>query len=233
MISVAVIAAITALIFVFGKSLAGAFSIGLAAYLAVGTLTAFAKKIKIGQVSFAQSLHLFGRQSGSTFGFLFAHLGIAIAMVGITAMSVWGVENVGVLKRGESLNVAGYEFSLNEIDVGRRDNFEYLTAGVGVTNNGKDIANLKTERRFYPVRNIVTSEAGIRVRLSANLYVGISEGNESDGWAIRAYYHPYVCWIWIGTLLMALAGFISLADGRMRFSAKEPEIENPSLAVAE
>ena len=154
-------------------------------------------------------------------------------MVGITSMSVWGAENVGVLKRGESLNVSGYEFTLDKIDVGRRDNFEYLTARIGVTKNGKDIADLKSERRFYPVRNMVTSEAGIRVRLSANLYVGISEGNESDGWAVRAYYHPYVCWIWIGTLLMALAGFVSLADGRMRFSVKELQGEDPTPVMAE
>ena len=233
MISASIVTVVTALIFVFGQSIAGAFAIGLAAYLALGTLTAFGRKIKIGHVRLSQSMQLLGHQPGSSFGFLFAHLGIAVATVGITAMSVWGAENVGVLKRGESLDVAGYQFTLNQIDVGQRDNFEYLTASIGVEKNEKLIANLKTERRFYPVRNMVTSEAGIRVRLSANLYVGISEGNERDGWAIRAYYHPYVCWIWIGTLMMALAGFISLSDSRMRISVKEPQLDDSSPAVAE
>lgn len=232
-IAVLIIAVVSALIFVIGKSLAGAFAIGLAAYLAFGTLLAFGRKIKLGQLNLGQSLDLLRRQSGSVYGFLFAHLGIAIALVGITAMSVWGAENAKVLKRGENMNVAGYQFTLDKIDIGRRDNFEYMTAGIGVTKNGIAIADLKTERRFYPVRNMVTSEAGIRVRLSANLYVGISEGNESDGWAIRAYYHPYVCWIWIGTLLMALAGFISLADARMRFSVKEARRVTPALVNAE
>jgi len=148
-------------------------------------------------------------------------------------MSVWGAENAQVLKRGESLNVAAFEFSLDNIDAGRRDNFEYLRANVAVSKNGQSVTALNTERRFYPVRNMVTSEAGIRVRLAANLYVGISEGNEQDGWAIRAYYHPFVCWIWIGALMMAFAGFISLADSRVRISPKDPALDPARLASAE
>jgi len=126
-----------------------------------------------------------------------------------------------------------YEFSLDNVDVGRRDNFEYLRANVVVSKDGKNVTTLSTERRFYPVRNMVTSEAGIRVRLAANLYVGISEGNEKDGWAIRAYYHPYVCWIWIGALMMALAGFFSLANSRVRVSSKDPVLDPVRLASAE
>ncbi|NNC37424.1 MAG: heme lyase CcmF/NrfE family subunit [Hyphomonadaceae bacterium] len=219
---------ITSLTFFFGKSILGALSIALAAYLAFGTLVAFGRKLKFGQVSLAQSMKLLRHQSGSAFGFFFAHMGMAIAMVGITAMSVWGAENAGVLKIGESLKVASYEYKLETIDAGRRDNFEYLQAGVAVSKDGELLSTLTTERRFYPIRNMVTSEAGIRVRQSANLYVGIGEGNQNDGWIIRAYYHPYVCWIWIGALFMAFAGFISLADSRLRFTVREPA---PATAI--
>jgi len=91
-----VTALVCSLTFVFGKSVAGALAIGFAAYLAVGTLVAFGRKLKFGQVGFGQSLGLLHRQPGSVYGFLFAHLGIAVATVGITAMSVWGAENAQV-----------------------------------------------------------------------------------------------------------------------------------------
>lgn len=220
-ISLIIIAAVTLLVTWLGKSVLGALAIGIAAYLAYSTLVAFGRKIRLGQASFGESVRLMKAQPGAVYGFLLAHMGIAIATFGITGMSVWAGENAKVLKIGESLTVSGYEFTLQDINVGQRDNFEYLSGHVAVTKNGKNIANLKSERRFYPIREMVTSEAGIKVRLSSNLYAGIGDGNERDGWVVRAYTHTFVCWIWIGALLMALAGFASLADSRMRFRVKD------------
>jgi cytochrome c-type biogenesis protein CcmF len=33
---------------------------------------------------------------------------------------------------------------------------------------------------------------------------------------VRAWYKPYVTLIWLGAVLMALAGFLSLSDRRLR-----------------
>jgi cytochrome c-type biogenesis protein CcmF len=223
LISLILIAGVTVLVSLIGKSVLGALAIGLAVYLIYSTLVVFGRKIRIGEVSSADSISLLKNQPGSVYGFLFAHLGIAIATIGITSMSVWAAENAKVLKIGESLTVSGYEFTLTDIDTGQRENFEYLSGMLSVSKNGREVANLRTERRFYPVREMLTSEAGIRVRMSANLYAGIGEGNPETGWVVRAYYHPFVCWIWLGSLMLALAGFLSLADSRLRFKIRETE----------
>ena len=47
-----------------------------------------------------------------------------------------------------------------------------------------------------------------------NLYVGVGEGGPDKGWVVRAYIHSMVCWIWLGALMMALAGFVSLMGRR-------------------
>jgi len=44
---------------------------------------------------------------------------------------------------------------------------------------------------------------------------------DGDSAVIRAHYHPFVIWIWIGALLIALGGFVSLADRRLRFKSAE------------
>ena len=77
---------------------------------------------------------------------------------------------------------------------------------------GAFIKALSTEQRFYPTRNIVTTEAGFHFTMGPTIFTAISEGNSQDGWIIRANYHPFVTWIWIGALLMSLAGFVSLFD---------------------
>jgi cytochrome c-type biogenesis protein CcmF len=44
-------------------------------------------------------------------------------------------------------------------------------------------------------------------------------GGERDGEAVlRLYVNPLAPWIWLGALVMALGGFLSLVDRRFRVS---------------
>jgi cytochrome c-type biogenesis protein CcmF len=200
---------ITGLVWWQGKSVLGALSIGFAAYLAFSTLVAFGRKIKFGQ---GGSLKMLCAQPASTWGFFIAHMGIAICMVGITAMSVWAGDDAKVLKLGESMTVSGYEFTLKSITPGAEQNFQKLVGVVEVQKNGRKIGTLQSARRFYEVRQMITTEAGIQVRPMRNLYVGVGEGDADKGWVVRAYVHPLVNWIWLGALMIALAGFVSILD---------------------
>ena len=40
--------------------------------------------------------------------------------------------------------------------------------------------------------------------------------NKDGGYQVRLYHHPFVPWIWLGGLIMALGGFVSLSDRRWR-----------------
>ena len=207
--SALLIAVVTVLVFLWGKSVLGSLSMGFAAYLAFGTLTAFGRKIRFGKPG---AFKLARAQPAAVYGFLLAHLGIAICMAGITAMSAWAQEDAKVLKLGESMEVGAYTFTLTEMNPGQSDNYQYLKGDVKVSKNGKTLGTLHSSRRFYPVRDMITTEAGIQVRFMRNLYVGVGDGDASKGFVVRAYIHPMVCWIWLGALMMALAGFVSLAD---------------------
>lgn len=193
---------------IFGKSVLGGIGLAIAAYLAIATLLAFARK--------TQNFTSWRAQPAGTYGFVLAHLGVAIFTAGAVIMSVWSKDDIGRLKVGESLNVAGYEYTLKTVAPGARENYQYLGAKIDVTKKGRLVKTLSTEQRFYPVRNMVTSEAGFHFTLGATVFGAISEGNAQDGWVIRANYHPFVVWIWLGALLMSLAGFISLFDRRLR-----------------
>ena len=41
---------------------------------------------------------------------------------------------------------------------------------------------------------------------------------EDNSWALRLYYKPFIRWIWIGGLFMALGGLLCIFDRRYRFS---------------
>ena len=205
-----------------GKSVFGALGLAAAAYLAFGTLFALARK--------TQNFKTWRAQPAAVYGFVLAHLGIAAFTAGAVAMSVWAKDDIGRLKVGESLNVANYEFTLKTVAPGKRENYQYLAATIDVNKNGRAVKTLRTEQRFYPVREMFTTEAGFHFTLGPTVFAAISEGNPRDGWIVRANYHPLVTWIWLGALLMALGGFTSLADRRLR-APKEAEIPLTTAAA--
>ena len=221
-VSLAIVAFVVLLATVLGKAGMGAIGFALAAYLAYGTLVTFGRKLKFGKVSFANSVTLLRAQPSAAYGFLIAHLGIAVFTAAVTAMTVWGQEEQKALHIGEMVEVAGYEFTLKSVTPGARENFQFLGGEIDVTKNGHEIVSLRTERRFYPIREMVTTEAGFRMSPVVTLLVSVGQGDAEVGYAVRAVYHPFVVWIWIGALMMALAGFVSLADRRLRFAVPTP-----------
>ena len=99
-------------------------------------------------------------------------------------------------------------------------NFEAQQATFDVSVRGRPLTTLVTQRRFYPIREQFTTSAGIRTNLISNIYITIAEQSEK-GWQVRFYSHPFVPWIWLGTLTMALGGFVSLADRRLRVGSPQ------------
>ncbi len=233
LIGLVLIVIIAGLVSVFGKSVLGGLALGLAAYLAYGTLMTLARKTRMGDVSGPESWKLMRAQPAAFWGFFIAHMGIAVFTAGVTAMSVWSDDDAARLKIGESLTVAGYTYTLDKVTPGARDNYSFSGAEITVSKDGRDLELLRSERRFYPVRDMITTEAGFRLSFGDTVFASISEGDPENGWVIRGYYHPYVVWIWIGALMMALAGFVSLADRRLRFSLADAQNEPEKLVTRE
>ncbi|MBS0244292.1 MAG: heme lyase NrfEFG subunit NrfE, partial [Proteobacteria bacterium] len=117
---------------------------------------------------------------------------------------------------GESLSHNGYDVLLARVEVLPGPNYEAQRASFEIRQRGRPLTTLTSERRYYPVREQMTTSAGIRTNLISNIYVTIGDPEPSGAFPVRFYYHPLVPWIWIGPLLMALGGFVSLMDRRLR-----------------
>ena len=82
---------------------------------------------------------------------------------------------------------------------------------------------LHSEKRFFPVERMPTTEAGIDTGLFRDLYVVLGDPSpEAAAATVRLYYNPLVLWIWGGAAIMALGGLISLTDRRLRVGAPRP-----------
>jgi len=135
------------------------------------------------------------------------------------------------LRPGQSLELSGYVLRLRAVDDVTGPNYDAERGTFEVTRNGRLEARLFSERRFYPVRQEQTIAAGIRTNLISNLYVALGEPDGSGAWAVRFYYHPFMPWVWIGALTMALGGLLSLSDRRLRVGIPQ-RVLRPAAAIA-
>ncbi|MHA7857888.1 MAG: heme lyase CcmF/NrfE family subunit [Henriciella sp.] len=226
---------ITLAVMVFGKTVFGALGMGLAVWLLVGTAANYARKLRLGETksTLGNLLKRFALLPGATHGFALAHLGLAITTVGVVAMGVWADEEVDRLKLGERISVSGYEFRLEEVDRAQGPNFIAETGKVVIERNGQYVATLNPEQRMYPVERNNTTEGAMEISALRILYAAKGEGNPEDGWVISVYYHPLVIWIWIGALMMAFGGLVSVADRRHAFAARRAKTAAPQAVAAE
>ena len=227
----------------FGRGFLGmigpAIGMGLAVWLVGGSLTALAYRIRFLQAPWETSLTLARNTPLAFYGLVIAHSGMGIAVAGVTGMSSWASENVLTMRPGETFQHAGYDVRMRTVEVLPGPNYERQQATFDVSVRGRPLTTLVTERRYYPVREQFTTSAGIRTNLISNIYITIGEADGRGGLPVRFYYHPFVPWIWLGTLTMALGGLVSLADRRLRVglpqSARryEPALASVQPAPAE
>jgi cytochrome c-type biogenesis protein CcmF len=199
-----------------GRSLPAGLGFGFAAFLVIGLAVWFVRRTRLGQVPLTQTITLARAFPRATWGFLGAHFGFAVVMIGVTAMSAWETENVAFLRVGEAATLGTYEFRLTNSEVTRGANFEAERLTFDVAHKGRPDGQIQTERRFYPERQSYTTEAGIRPGVFANLYVAYGESGRPGGYSVRVNHHPFAMWIWIGGFMIASSGLISLTDRRFR-----------------
>jgi cytochrome c-type biogenesis protein CcmF len=205
-----------------GQSTLGPIGLMLGAWLVAGALTdLWARK---GRSDLSRLLRL----PRSDYGRVTAHAGLGVTMAGIAGLLAWESEDIRVINKGESLTLAGYEITL--VDVLRENGPNYIstTGQVRLVKNGREIATLTPEKRFYPVAKMPTTEAGIDNGFWRDVYVVIGDPQEGGGWAFRSYVKPLANWIWGGAILMAIGGLLSLTDRRYRIAAgarRKPQLD--------
>ena len=168
-------------------------------------------------------LHGLKRQSRSYWGMVLGHLGVAMVMAGATVVSNYGVERDVRMTPGDSAMVGDYEIVFTEIGERQGANFTAQYGSFNVFLDGKLVTDLHPEKRNYPVGMSVMTEADIDAGLFRDVFVAIGERISDDAWAIRLQYKPLVRWLWLGSLVMAIGGFLAIADKRYRIRVKAEE----------
>ncbi|XPF93810.1 heme lyase CcmF/NrfE family subunit [Colwellia sp. RE-S-Sl-9] len=184
------------------------------------------------------------RISLSQIGMTLAHKGIAIAIVGVTLVSTYETETNVKMSQGESALISGYEVKFNGVKDVKGPNYSAVQGQIEVYKNGDFVSLLQPERRTYLVQTMGMTEAAIDPGLFRDVYVALGDPLPNNAWAVRVHYKPFVRWIWLGAIFMAVGGVLTMLDKRYRrkktvktksSSSENSEIQSakPNLAGAE
>ena len=154
------------------------------------------------------------------YGMTLAHIGFAVAVIGVTLTSLHSVDIHRRMAPGEAVEFADYRFELTRIHRLQGPNYAATEAVVKVLKGGAEVTTLRTQKRVYTVRDMPMTEAGIKSGLTRDLYVSLGEPLDDTAWSIRIYHKPFVSWLWLGAALMAVGGLLAATDRRYRQKAR-------------
>ncbi|MDB2373859.1 heme lyase CcmF/NrfE family subunit [Psychrosphaera haliotis] len=152
----------------------------------------------------------------SHYAMALGHIGIAFVIAGAGLTSQYTLEKDVKLWPGDSAELMGYTYQFNAIKDVNGSNYNGWAADISVYKGNYLEAELLAEKRYYPVQRNTMTEAAIDDGFTRDLYVSLGELLPDDSWAIRIYVKPYVRWLWLGGILVALGGFLTLFDRRYR-----------------
>jgi len=163
------------------------------------------------------------KQSFSYYGMQLAHFGIGVFIIGVTLVKGYETERDVRMNVGDTVKAGGYEFTFDGVREQPGPNYTASQGRVTITKDGQAVTQLFPEKRQYNSSAMPMTIASIQVGVLRDLYVSLGEPiPESAGaWAVRVYIKPFVDWIWVGCVLMALGGVLSIGDRRYRIHAKK------------
>ena len=149
-------------------------------------------------------------------GMLLAHFGIAVFVVGALLVESLSIQHEVALAPGQTMQVGAYELRFESVEASEGPNYHSDRGHVRVFRGDREIALLHPEKRKYASGGMPMTEAGIHPALGGDVYVALGESLGNGAWAVRVQVKPFVRWIWLGALLMALGGFVTAIDRRFR-----------------
>jgi cytochrome c-type biogenesis protein CcmF len=162
--------------------------------------------------------------ASSWYGMLLAHLGIAVFIVGVTLVKGYESSATCASTRARPSR-SGAMRSCSRASWRTRPELPGARRHGRGAAGGELIEVLHPEKRIYRASGQTMTEAAIDTRVAGDLYVSlgepVTETGHAGAWGVRIYVKPFIDWIWGGCVLMALGGFLAVADRRYRIAIRE------------
>lgn len=196
--------------------------VGLAVWVMAGAVSEIVTRVKLFEIGPKRGFQRMIGLPGSAWGTTVAHFGIGVTVLGIVTATAFQDEQIATMRPGDTVTASGYEMTFNGVVPRQGPNFVEDVGHFTVRRDGRVVTEMAPSKRFYPARQMPTTEAGIFTVGLSQLYLSMGESRGDGAIDVRAYYKPLVTLIWIGCVIMAIGAVFSMADRRLRVGAPKP-----------
>jgi cytochrome c-type biogenesis protein CcmF len=198
------------------------FGVALALWLIAGAISELAYRVKVGSVPAGESWRRLRGLPRSALGTTFAHAGLGLSVLGIITASNWSEEAIRSVRPGDTVPIAGYVLTFDGVSARPGPNYADTVGRFRVSAGGREIAVLEPAKRTFAARQDTTTEAAISTLWFSQLYASLGDVGPDQSATVRVYFKPLVTFIWLGAVVMAFGGLLSLSDRRLRVGAPHP-----------
>ncbi|RWN56074.1 heme lyase CcmF/NrfE family subunit [Mesorhizobium sp.] len=214
------LAVLVTALFIDGSSVFAALGVGLAFWLICGALTDIAVKSGFGSVAPGIMFRRFAGLPRSVFGTALAHLGLGLTTLGIVGTLCFGTEKILSMRAGETVQLSGHTLRFEGLYPAQGPNYSEDRGRFALLGaDGSTTAVITSSKRSYPVRQMTTTESGIKTIGFSQLYLSLGDEATDGSVVVRLWWKPLVTLIWGGALVMMAGAAMSLMDRRLRVGA--------------
>ena len=139
-----------------------------------------------------------------------AHIGFMFIITSITLWYCFSKEDHVVMRVGEQHTVSGYTYTLRAVNQTKGPNYDAYSGSYVISKQDTVIGVLFPEKRHYIVQDLYASKVDIHSNPINDIHSIIGDGSIYTGWATSLYVYPAISYIWLGGLLLMLAGITSI-----------------------
>ncbi len=196
-------------------------------WVAFGALAELIDRIGLGRMPLATSWHRLAGLPRAAFSTALAHIGLGVSVIGIVSATAWPLELVTTMTPNATQTIGAYTLRFDKVSNIEGENYAAERGIFTVSTPGSADRVLTPERRLYQASGTSTTEASIETYGFTQVYLQLGEQSADGSRVVRAWVKPYVTLIWFGAIIMALAGFLSLTDRRLRIGVPKRQSAKP------
>ena len=146
-----------------------------------------------------------------------AHAGFAFLVLGVSLNAFYKQDHHIWANEGEAVKLFPYEIMFRGVTKTSSSLYDQEQATIYVQNLlGDHVATLTPQTRLYHTQNALVSKTSLHQKHLGHLYAILGPQLETGERSLRILYQPFIILIWVGGMLMVIAGMLATIVSLMR-----------------
>ncbi|MBA4376103.1 MAG: cytochrome C biogenesis protein [Anaerolinea sp.] len=153
------------------------------------------------------------------YGGYIIHLGVVLMALGIIGIEFFQTQTQGTVKKGDSLQLAGYTLTYEDLNFDKtKVGIQVTQASISLSRNGKLLGHVYPSLEFYSESEQRVTIPGVRSTLEDDLYVILVDWLpvSAEGVTFKVFHNPLISWFWIGSIVFAIGALAALWPDRVK-----------------